>query len=141
MLRVVAEQGDVEARDVAAALGMGPETAAMALLRAYRTGLLTRTGPGGCVGFGYCLTEKGRQRLEYLDGERPVASVARVVSFNPKQGDDNMRTKKLHSGTYHCPECLYEVDLTAEHSLKCQDCGGRLSEGGLPDEDGYEDDE
>ena len=52
-----------------------------------------------------------------------------------------MRTKKLHSGAYHCAECLYEVDLTAEHSLKCQDCGERLCEGGLPDEDGYEDEE
>jgi hypothetical protein len=52
-----------------------------------------------------------------------------------------MRTKKLHSGVFHCQECLSEVDLTAEHSLKCQDCGGRLCEGGLPDEDGFEDEE
>lgn len=52
-----------------------------------------------------------------------------------------MRTKKLYSGLYHCPECVYEVTLTMEPSLKCQDCGGRLYEGELPDEDEYDGDE
>jgi hypothetical protein len=52
-----------------------------------------------------------------------------------------MRSKKLHSGLYHCPECLYEVTLTAEASLRCDDCNERLYEGELPDEEPYEEDE
>ena len=56
-----------------------------------------------------------------------------------------MRTKRLYSGVYHCYECLYEVTLTAEASLKCPDCGSRLHEGELPGEregeDDYDDDE
>ena len=50
-----------------------------------------------------------------------------------------MRRKKLHSGLYHCSACAYEVDLTAEASLKCEDCSGRLSTGPLPE--AQEDDE
>lgn len=54
-----------------------------------------------------------------------------------------MRMKKVHSGLYHCLACLYEVDLTAEASLKCEDCEGRLSRGPLPEieEDEEDDDE
>ncbi len=65
----------------------------------------------------------------------------RVVHYGPTKvrGDDDMRSKKLHSGLYHCPECLYEVTLTAEASLRCEDCKGRLYKGELPDEDSYDD--
>jgi len=138
VLGVVANQGEVETRDVAEALGMNAEATAMALLRAYRAGLLTRSGVGGNAGFRYAMTQKGSERLEYLDGERRPARRSRLVSINPEQGDDDMRSKKLHSGLYHCPECLYEVTLTGEASLRCDDCKGRLYEGELPDEEPYE---
>ena len=52
-----------------------------------------------------------------------------------------MRSKRLHSGLYHCRECAYEITLTAEASLRCDDCKGRLYEGELPDEERYEEDE
>jgi len=65
---------------------------------------------------------------------------SRLLSVNPRQGDDDMRSKKLHSGLYHCPECLYEVTLTAEASLQCEDCKGRLYEGELPEESEDDDD-
>jgi hypothetical protein len=52
-----------------------------------------------------------------------------------------MRAKKVHSGLYHWPECLYTVTLTAEASLKCDTCPGRLYEGELPDEEPFEEDE
>ena len=138
VLGVVANQGEPETRDVAEALGMNVEGAAMALLRAYRAGLLTRSGAGGSAGFRYAMTQKGWDRLEYLNGERRPAPRSRPLAFNPQQGDDDMRSKKLHSGLYHCPECLYEVTLTAEASLQCGDCKGRLYEGELPDEEPYE---
>lgn len=138
VLGAVANQGEPEARDVAEALGMSVEGAAMALLRAYRAGLLTRSGAGGNAGFRYAMTQKGWERLEYLNGGRRPTRQSKVMSINPNQGDDDMRSKKLHSGLYHCPECLYEVTLTSEASLRCEDCKGRLYEGGLPDEEPYE---
>ncbi len=141
VLGVVANQGEAEARDVAEAVGMNAEAAGMALLRAYRAGLLTRSGAGGHAGFRYALTQKGWERFEYLDGQRRPARRSRLASINPQPGDDDMRSKKLHSGLYHCPECVYEVTLTAEASLRCEDCKGRLYEGELPDEEPYEEDE
>lgn len=51
-----------------------------------------------------------------------------------------MKQKKLHTGTYHCPECMIEFDLTLEESLKCDRCGGVLMKGSL-DEFENEDDE
>jgi transcription initiation factor IIE alpha subunit len=139
ILSVLAERGEAEATEVAWALGVGYETAAMALLRAYRGGLVARTGAPGSEPFRYALTDKGAQRLDYLRaGGHPDRH---AVHYSPTKvrGDDDMRSKKLHSGLYHCPECLYEVTLTAEASLRCEDCKGRLYEGELPDEDSYDD--
>jgi hypothetical protein len=141
VLGVVANQSESESRDVAEALDMNAEAAAMALLRAYRAGLLTRASAGGSAGFRYAMTQKGWERLEYLNGGRRPTRQSRVISINPKQGDEDMRSKKLHSGLYHCPECLYEVTLTSEASLQCEDCKGRLYEGELPDEEPYEEED
>lgn len=137
VLAAVADRGEAEALEVASTLGLTYEAAAMALLRAYRSGLLARVGSLGREAFRYFLTDKGRQRLDYLDGTR--RHTARRPS-NSRSGDPDMRTKRLYSGLYHCYECLYEVTLTAEASLKCPDCGGRLNEGELPEEREGEDD-
>lgn len=138
VLAAVADRGEAEALEVAGALGVTYEAAAMALLRAYRGGLLARVGLLGREAFRYFLTDKGRQRLEYLDGHRRTASPQAIP--NSWSGDPDMRTKRLYSGLYHCYECVYEVTLTAEPSLKCPDCGGRLHEGELPEETGGDDD-
>jgi hypothetical protein len=139
VLAAVADRGEAEALEVAGALGLTYEAAAMALLRAYRSGLLARVGSLGREAIRYFLTDKGRQRLEYLDGHRRrTASPPSIL--NSWSGDPDMRTKRLYSGLYHCYECVYEVTLTAEPSLKCPDCGGRLHEGELPEETGGDDD-
>ena len=139
VLAAVADRGEADAVEVADALGFTYEAAAMALLRAYRGGLLARTGAPGLQAFRYSLTEKGVQRLEYLAGTRRHA--ARPTSTpNSGSGESDMRTKRLYSGSYHCPECVYEVTLTSEPSLKCPDCGGRLYEGELPEESHDDDD-
>jgi len=92
-----------------------------------------------CKPSGISLTDKGVQRLEYLAGTRRHA--ARPTSTpNSRSGEPDMRTKRLYSGLYHCPECVYEVTLTSEPSLKCPDCGGRLYEGELPEESEDDDD-
>ena len=141
VLNVVADQRDADAGEVADALDSTYGAAAMALLRACRAGLLRRVGTSGRGPFRYGLTTKGSERLAYLGGQRRPARHSRLVPSNPSQGDDDMRAKKLHSGLYHCPECLYTVTLTAEASLKCDTCHGRLYEGELPDEESFEEDE
>lgn len=133
VLAAVADSGETEALEVAGTLGLTYEAAAMALLRAYRGGLLARVGSLGREAFRYFLTEKGRQRLEYFSGIRQRTAKRHPI-LNTRSGDAEMRTKRLYSGLYHCYECLYEVTLTAEASLKCPDCGGRLHEGELPAE-------
>jgi hypothetical protein len=144
VLGAVADRGEAEAIEVAGALGLTYEAAAMALLRAYRSGLLARAGSLGREAFRYFLTDKGRQRLEYLDGTRGH-SASLPSTLDSRSGDPDMRAKRLYSGLYHCYECVYEVTLTAEPSLKCPDCGGRLHEGELPgeaeDEDDYDENE
>lgn len=144
VLAAVADRGEAEAVEVAETLGLTYEAAAMALLRAYRGGLLARVGSFGREAYRYFLTDKGRQRLEYLDGTRQhTANLPSIL--NSRSGDPNMRTKRLYSGLYHCYECVYVATLTAEPSLKCPDCGGRLHEGELPeemeDDEDYEEDE
>jgi hypothetical protein len=142
LLRAVADQGEVEAREVAELLELSPAAAAMALLRAYRTGLLGRTGANGGVGYTYALTDKGWLRLHYLARESESVSQPTFQTVNHTVGGHDMRTRKLYSGTYHCAQCLYEITLRDEGSLRCEDCGGRLSDGILPEEDwNGEDDE
>lgn len=96
VLAAVADRGEAEALEVAGALGLTYEAAAMALLRAYRSGLLARVGLLGREAFRYFLTDKGRQRLEYLDGHRRTASPQSIL--NSWSGDPDMRTKRLYSG-------------------------------------------
>ncbi len=54
-----------------------------------------------------------------------------LSSLNTQKGDRDMKRKKPHTGTFHCPACFIEYDLTAEESLKCDACGGPLAEGSL----------
>lgn len=56
-----------------------------------------------------------------------------------QNGVSEMKQKKIHTGTYHCPECCIEFDLVAEESLKCDRCGGSLARGSL--DDMWDDDE
>jgi hypothetical protein len=139
LLGAVANQGEVEAREVAILLGLSPAAAAMALLRAYRAGLLARTGANGGIGFTYALTDKGWLRLPYLAGEsEPSPQMPSRHAVNHTAGGHNVRTRKLYSGNYHCPQCQYEVALRDESSVRCEDCGGRLSQGPLPDEESWD---
>ena len=143
LLGAVADQGEVEAREVAELLELSRAAAAMALLRAYRAGLLGRTGANGGVGYTYALTDKGWLRLHYLASESEATSQPPSHTVNHTVGGHHMRTRRLYSGTYHCPQCLYEIALRDEASLRCEDCGGRLFEGTLPEEADWtgEDDE
>jgi hypothetical protein len=142
LLGGVANQGEVEARTAAVLLGLSPAAAAMALLRAYRAGLLTRAGAIGGVGFTYTLTDKGWLRFRYLAGEsEPTSQTRSRHTVNHTVGGHDVRTRKLYSATYHCPQCPYEITLRDEGSLRCEDCGGRLDDGALPEEEGWNGDD
>lgn len=54
-------------------------------------------------------------------------SLASKLTF----GDTTMKHFKTHTGTYSCLNCYIEYDLTAEKSLRCDDCGGPLVKGTL----------
>ncbi len=53
------------------------------------------------------------------------------ASRQTQKGEMDMKRKKTHTGTFHCPACFIEFDLVAEESLKCDKCGGPLAEGSL----------
>ena len=70
-------------------------------------------------------------------------SLTRKLTF---LGDTTMKHFKTHTGTYSCLNCYIEYDLTAEKSLRCDDCGGSLNKGtleelGVDEEDLDEEDE
>jgi hypothetical protein len=90
VLAAVADRAEADAVEVADAVGLTYEAAAMALLRAYRGGLLARIGAPGLQAFRYSLTDKGRQRLEYFDGTRPDAA-RHTYTPNSRSGDPDMR--------------------------------------------------
>jgi DNA-binding transcriptional regulator PaaX len=61
--------GSAEAVHIAAETGMPIEGVRMALLRAWRAGLLTRSGMPGREPFTYSLTSRGLDRLVFLETE------------------------------------------------------------------------
>lgn len=136
VLAALAQAGEAEATEIADALGVSYTTSAMALLRLVRQGLATRDldPRRGC--YSYRLTDPGHARLAFFGDEGPTQPRQTEASASwrhplSSKGDSLMKRKKLHTGTYHCPACFVELDLVAEESLKCDQCGGPLAQGGL----------
>ncbi len=129
LLEYLADSPGSDAPGVASQFGAQYATAAMALLRLARQGLVSRYIDPQYGVFQYALTERGDQRLAYF---RDLAD-----------GGNTMKRAKTHTGTYHCPACMIEFDLVAETSLKCDECQGPLAAGSLDeiwdDEDDGED--
>jgi DNA-binding MarR family transcriptional regulator len=67
LLDYLARVPAVEAEELAAALGVPYPTAAMALLRLTRQGLVTRSIDPASGLYWYALTPRGRERLRYLN--------------------------------------------------------------------------
>ena len=116
LLEYLEESPGSDATDVASQCGVPYATAAMALLRLSRQGLVSRDINQSGL-FQYALTERGHERLEYF---RDLAD-----------GGSTMKHAKTHTGTYHCPACMIEFDLVAETSLGCDECQGPLAAGSL----------
>jgi len=136
LLAHLADVGEADAADMANALGVPYATSAMALLRLVRQHLASRVIDPHRGLYAYQLTDQGRARLRFFEDEGPTQPRQPKASASwrqplPAKGAHLMKRKKLHTGTYHCPACFIELDLVAEESLKCDQCGGPLAEGGL----------
>ena len=84
--------------------------------------------------FAYSLTDHGYARLAFFNGQqRTPARRSAKASRRPSvsHGGSRMKTRKFHTGTYHCPTCYVEFELVAEQSLKCDQCQGPLHKGSL----------
>ena len=100
-LLLVRKQGGVRPRDVVAHFGYSPGTARSYLSYLGRQGLLERMGAG------YALTEKGQDRLQYLD----VAGCA----------DPACPLCQGKAGKLTCPSCGYQIPKQEARILKEQD--------------------
>ena len=145
LLAYLADVGVADAVETANALGLAYATSAMALLRLVRQHLASRVIDPHRGLHAYQLTDQGRARLRFFEDEGPTQPRQTETSGSwrhplPAKGAHLMKRKKLHTGTYHCPACFIEVDLVAEESLKCDQCGGPLAKGDL-DEVWAEDEE
>jgi DNA-binding MarR family transcriptional regulator len=124
--------------DVAREFGVPYATAAMALLRLVRQGLVGR-GRNDHGLYAYDLTDRGWKRLTYLEDEVEGGNPTEQTTFNVPERGSAVKIKKFHTGLYHCPRCFVELDLFSEESLKCDGCGGPLTAGPIRDE--YDDEE
>jgi Zn finger protein HypA/HybF involved in hydrogenase expression len=71
-----------------------------------------------------------------------AAAIAAPAPFPVLTGGSTMKTARMHTGTYSCLSCMTEFDVVAETHLKCDECGGPLSQGTLEelcDDDDLED--
>ncbi len=136
LLAHLSNVGEADAAEMAAALGIPYATSAMALLRLVRQHLASRVVDPHRGLYAYRLTDHGHARLAFFEDDGPTQprQTEARPSWRPPaaaKGDHRMKRKKLHTGTYHCPACFIELELVAEESLKCDQCGGPLAKGGL----------
>ncbi len=136
LLAYLADVDGADAAEIANALNVPYATSAMALLRLVRQHLASRVIDPDRGLYAYQLTDHGHARLAFFEKEGPTQPRPTEASASwrhpvPSKGDHLMKRKKLHTGTYHCPACFIELDLVAEESLKCDQCGGPLAQGGL----------
>jgi hypothetical protein len=136
VLVYLADVGEADAAEMASALGVPYATGAMAALRLVRQHFASRALDPHRGLYTYQLTDHGHARLAFLEDEGPAQPHQTEASASwchplPAKGTHLMKRKKLHSGTYHCPACFIELDLVAEESLKCDQCGGPLAKGSL----------
>lgn len=132
LLAYLANVGEADAAEMASALGVPYPTSAMAALRLVRQSLASRAIDPDRGLYVYELTDHGHARLAFFETQpQQTKANASWRHLAPVKGDHLMKRKKLHTGTYHCPACFVELDLVAEESLKCEQCGGPLAKGGL----------
>ncbi len=73
----------------------------------------------------------------------PISPAFSAPDFQPTPPRKGllMRTPKLHTGIFHCPDCAIDFDLIGEECLLCDRCNGLLEKGCLADRPYETDDE
>ena len=74
--------------------------------------------------------EEKRQK-EIAEQDRLDKLFGNTESTARNFGAKIMKTRKMHTGVYSCPDCCVEFDLFMDEALKCDDCGGPLTPGSL----------
>ena len=74
--------------------------------------------------------EEKRQK-EVAEKDRLDKLFGNPESVSKSPGVQKLKTRKMHTGIYSCPECCVEFDLFMDEALKCDDCGGPLVSGQL----------
>ena len=80
----------------------------------------------------------GEQEEAEEKRKKQIAQEERIDNLfrNPEsdsntQGVQKLKTRKMHTGIYSCPDCCVEFNLFMDETLKCDDCGGPLVSGQL----------
>ncbi len=74
--------------------------------------------------------EEKRQK-EIAEKERLDKLFGAPASASKSIGVQKLKTRKMHTGVFSCPNCGVEFDLFMDEALKCDDCGGPLVPGSL----------
>jgi hypothetical protein len=74
--------------------------------------------------------EEKRQK-EIAEKDRLDKLFGYPASASKSSGAQKVKTRKMHTGIYSCPDCCVEFDLFMDEALKCDDCGGPLVPGPL----------
>jgi hypothetical protein len=74
--------------------------------------------------------EEKRQK-ENAEKDRLDKLFGKTESVSKPPGVQKLKTRKMHTGVYSCPDCCVEFDLFMDEALKCDDCGGPLVPGSL----------
>jgi len=74
--------------------------------------------------------EEKRQK-EIAEKDRLDKLFGNPESVSKSPGVQKLKTRKMHTGIYSCPDCCVEFNLFLDEALKCDDCGGPLVPGSL----------
>jgi DNA-binding MarR family transcriptional regulator len=110
VLELLTSMESVCAQEAADLLGVARPTASMALLRLTRQGLATRWLEATDSRIRYRISERGRDRLAYLDGQTENLPVER----EHHKGGVDMKRAQTHSGDFYCPKCFIQFELENE---------------------------
>ncbi len=72
-----------------------------------------------------------KRKKEIAEKDRLDKLFGKSDSEITTQGVQKLKTRKMHTGVYSCPDCCVEFNLFMDEALKCDDCGGPLVSGQL----------
>jgi len=135
VLVYLADVGEADARRNGSALGVPYATSAMAALRLVRQHLATRAVDPAPGTLRLPADDHGHARLAFFEDAahsnraRPRRARRGDIPFQERSPPDEAQEAAYRD--LSLPACFIELDLVAEESLKCDQCGGPLATGSL----------